>query len=452
MYKRYILALVLLIFTINQNVSAERVRGFYQKTTLWPDYTNISVCWENFRDSGSTATHRTRVRNAVRVWESPTGIRFTGWGQCGRSGADVRIKVSPSFHPKVRRFGSALRNVRDGVQLNFNLDKKSGFEGCKGSSLNPCISSISAHEFGHVLGLYHEQNRHDNVKRKWCKKDVFRHSDGVEVGSYDAQSIMNYCVKPYNNGGLLSTKDRQTIRTMYPHANAIGIIPNGTREVNCPVNTYTGLRELITIHMDDEDSRNANRREGWTGGITQSRNTDFRFCRVDGNRFKPLNNYQSYAVLKLGRVCPSGSSEFSRYFDNEDNRNANSWLGNIYPNISNRNTTLKFCLFKGKGRVSGTMSSFPSLGAAYGLFAPTNFIKAIAKGKVHTDDEDGSNRNNLRGSNLNDVKKIIDGGRNTTLNTARVRSTEFKPDEESAPVSAEEKAATIGTINLVRVK
>ncbi len=32
---RYTLAFILLIFTVNQNVSAERVRGYYKNNALW---------------------------------------------------------------------------------------------------------------------------------------------------------------------------------------------------------------------------------------------------------------------------------------------------------------------------------------------------------------------------------------------------------------------------------
>ncbi|HEU4328506.1 MAG TPA: hypothetical protein VFS21_35540 [Roseiflexaceae bacterium] len=196
----------------------------------------------------------------------------------------------------------------------------------------------------------------------------------------------------------------------------VGVIPDG--------NVCPNGQAPIVIAMDDEDSRNANARGGWIGATISDRNTTFRFCRVPGSLFKALStsgySTDHYAVLKLGTVCPRESVPFSRYFDNQDGGNANSYSGDIYPNFSRENTELHFCLFRG---ASDTMSEFPQLGIGYGVFAAGDFSRAFATGYVHTDDEDRDNQNGYTadGSWLNQAQWIVTGGKNTDLRMARVR-------------------------------
>jgi hypothetical protein len=196
---------------------------------------------------------------------------------------------------------------------------------------------------------------------------------------------------------------------------SVGIIP---ATGSCP-----NGQGVSTIYMDDEDHNNANGRGGWIGATTSTNNTTFRFCRVSGSLFRALattNQVQHhYAVLKLGSVCPAGSVEFARAFDNEDHNNQNWASGPIAPNSSTHNTVLVFCLFRS---AATTMSGFPNLGIAYGVFADSTFSQALATGYVYTDDEDFWNANGYAANAawLVDAQRIISGGSNTTLKLARV--------------------------------
>lgn len=181
-----------------------------------------------------------------------------------------------------------------------------------------------------------------------------------------------------------------------------------------------------TIFMDDEDKRNANNRWGWIGATRSTNNTQLFFCRVDGKIFKPLSTVNDpryhYAVVKLGTVCPNGSQEFVRHFDNEDNNNQNwSNMPSGGQNVIDRNTTLHFCLFR-NGSGSNVMSDFPNLGYTYGVFAASNFYKAQATGGVYTDDEDTRNANSYWGAApMTDAQRIVTSGSNTTLNMVKVK-------------------------------
>ncbi|MBV9791336.1 MAG: hypothetical protein JOZ51_24280, partial [Chloroflexi bacterium] len=231
------------------------------------------------------------------------------------------------------------------------------------------------------------------MKRDWC------HSDSMAYGEQYMDYSRNSEMDVY---GRVSTH--------------VGVIP---ATASCP-----GGQPLLTIHMDDEDSSNANGRGGWIGATTSTNNTTLRFCRVPGNGFRALSSsniiQNHYAVLKLGTVCPNGSVEFSRYFDNEDHNNANSFAGPITPNTSNNNTRLVFCLFRSS---SSTMTGFPNLGAAYGVFAASNFSQALATGYVYTDDEDSWNNNSYSAGSgwIVDAQRMVTAGNNTTLRMARVK-------------------------------
>jgi len=145
----------------------------------------------------------------------------------------------------------------------------------------------------------------------------------------------------------------------------------------------------LTIHIDNEDSNNANNRGGWIGATVSDQNTTFYFCRVSGNNFWPVG--QPYMVLSLGSSCPNGSQTVLRRFDGEDRRPASS--SNIngpaegLPGaiIFDSDVYMYFCLFPGSG---GTWGSLPNIGVQYGVFAAANFGSALASGFVYTDDED----------------------------------------------------------------
>jgi hypothetical protein len=93
----------------------------------------------------------------------------------------------------------------------------------------------------------------------------------------------------------------------------------------------------------------------------------FSWCRVDGEKFKPLttnpfNTSHAYSVLKLSTNCPPGSLDRGIYIDTEDDDPNNSHSGNILPNsVKANNATLRFCQFRSASATApGTMGSFPA--------------------------------------------------------------------------------------------
>jgi hypothetical protein len=261
--------------------------------------------------------------------------------------------------------------------------------------------------------------------RAWLRRATW-------IGGVAAGLALSACLGPAGDEVADSALNDASAGSEHEISQALGSFPVGVIpgvNQDCPPNSD----ELI-IRMDDEDTGNKSHQWLWVGRTNQnetnSHNTRFYFCRVEGGLFRPfstdLNDVQDdYAVLKLGPSCPPGSVEFNRFFDNEDSHNANFFSGDIAPNESTGNTRLFFCMFRAAQPNDPTISSFPDLGFSYGVFAPADFDHgALDKGEIRSDDEDTDNDNSytVPAQASTAARRIVDdivGG--TVLHTALVR-------------------------------
>lgn len=188
--------------------------GAVKQTAVWkkPEWTPsgdkpIQVCWENFADS--TVDERKLVRDAVvSTWGTYAMVSFVKWDQCQSDSKGIRIGVSKT-ESRTQGLGMELDGVKRGMLLQLDF---TAFTFCKNKNAF-CVKATAVHEFGHAIGLAHEQNRSDAPD--WCKA---KHSGDLPdkiVTVYDSQSIMNYCNTAWQNNGELSALDILAATTLY---------------------------------------------------------------------------------------------------------------------------------------------------------------------------------------------------------------------------------------------
>jgi hypothetical protein len=181
----------------------------------WPGR-QVDVCWEPASMlRADFAVRKEQVRAAALRWTQATGLRFAGWDSACPSIPDRVISIN-------------LRDIEGGITTPIGFDPDLPTVLTLGVN-DASFLDMTAHEFGHALGFWHEFFRSDFPNDPQCVAPVIRQVGNTQSTPPDPLSLMlhSYC----GNRRGLSYFDTVGARNTYGFSNFFADV-NGDRKAD----------------------------------------------------------------------------------------------------------------------------------------------------------------------------------------------------------------------------